>query len=210
MKKISGDVNSIRIDGEMINIKFLVSKDENVYLDVVLYYDDEISDVLSSSGELQIRIHCPKKIGRNKASELTLYLPKGLIFENVRIDNNMSEIYVACIQTKQLGIDVDMSTITIEDAIVDHLHVSSRMGDFNYSGSINKRAEVKNNKGAIVMNLNNVETEVGYYAKNAMGDLAVGKNRHSGFSGLLEGNKGAPVFLDLRSSMGDIKVIFKK
>jgi hypothetical protein len=210
MKLISRSVKSIRIDGEMLRTKFLVSKDENLYLDVVLMYDDKIFDTLSTTGELKIKIECSKKLNRKKASELRIYIPKGISFENISIDNNMSDIYMESIQAKQLQIRVEMSTVAIVDATVKQLRVDTKMGDFDYLGIITERAEVMNNKGDIVMNLDNIEAEVGYYVKNSLGDLIVGENKHSGFIGLLEGNKNAPVFLDLRTSMGDIKIFFKK
>jgi hypothetical protein len=204
------DVNYIKIDGDMLQIKFLLSSDDDIHVEAKLYYGDYLSQSLNANGELDLVVHSGKTVMRNRASILTIYIPKNVVFEGVEIDNEMSEIEIKYIQAKYLDIDTEMANITIEEGHVNRLYVEMSMADFKFTGQILEFAEVSNEMGSITMTLYNNEEEVGYHIKNAMGNVSVGDKHHSGFDGSMSDNEHAPVFLELENSMGEIKVIFRK
>ena len=204
------DVKYIKIDGDMLQIKFLISSDENVHVKAELYYGDTLSESLNAKGELDLVVRSGKNTMRSRASILTVYVPKDVVFEGIEIDNEMSEIEIKYVQAKYLDIDSEMANINIEDAIVHRLYVEMSMADFDFEGIILEKAEVSNSMGSITMVLYNNEEEVGYRVKNSLGNVSISNRHHSGFDGSLSDNENAPVFLELENSMGDIKVTFER
>jgi len=204
------NVTNIRIDGDMLQVEFLLSNDGDVHVEAELYYGDTLIESCNANGDLELIVKSGKVQMRKRASVLTVYVPKDTVFEKIEIDNEMSEINIKYIQTKNLDIDTEMASITIKEGIVHRLYVDMSMASFDYEGVILEIAEVSNDMGSIKMVLYNNEEEVGYHIENSMGNVTIGNRHHTGFDGTLSDHEHAPVFLNLKNSMGAIEVIFKR
>ena len=206
------NIKEIHIDAEMAEIEYLISDDEIFRIEAQLYHNDRIEESVSHSGSLEIELECKGNgcLSRRKVSVLKIFVPKDVLLDVVEINNSLSSITIKEINVRRLEIDSDMASITIVQANVEHLEVETSMADFHFSGVVKNRAEVSNSMGNITMDINASEQEVGYYIENSMGSVVVGNRSHSGFDGTMRENENAPIFLELKNSMGNIEVKFQK
>ena len=202
------DIKEIHVSGDIAEVEYLVSYDDKFHVEAKLYNNDQIIVNTQTLGNLSIHLSNGRSISRHKVSIIKIYIPKDVVVDVVDIQNSMAEIKISNIKTNYLKINSSMASVTIKQAEVNQLEVDMSMVDFYFNGLIHERAHITNDMGNIELRLDNDESEVGYYVENSMGNVVVGNKKHTGFNGSMHENEHAPVFLEIKNSMGNIEIYF--
>lgn len=187
---------------------------------------------VSTSGDT-IKIYTPKtfffaQIGiMNKGNNVTIEIPKGMKFEDVKMMIGAGELKCPNIVSDTLRMELGAGTITVDkyscdnaiisvgageiivgDGTANEMDIDVGMGNFTLHGAVNGNVDVDCGMGNVQMWLDGSEKDHNYKVDCGMGNVTVGNTSYGGVAADQDIDNGAASDFDLDCGMGNLEIYF--
>lgn len=226
----NAEIKNLSIQYGTLGLKVKESEDENFYITVDIV--SETGYGVEKDGTLYIEQFGNVKLQTlvTDAGEIVLYIPKDFVFEDVKMELGVGEIYIQNIHANSIEVggkageikiekltagdarfDMGAGEVEIKNGEVDCLNMEVSMGDGQYKGSINKTCNASCSAGEMSLKIKGKEEDFNYNISCSAGEIKVGS--------LMEGdgvsleriiNNGVEKEINAECSLGEIDIEFFK
>ena len=180
-----------------------------------------------------IKIHTPERfyfinvgIG-NSNHDVTIEIPKGMKFEDVKMNIGAGELRCENITADYLKMEIGAGTIAVEnytsrESVIsvgagevlvekgtsEDMDIDVGMGSFIFHGMANGDLDVDCGMGEVQMWMDNAEKDFDYQVDCGMGNVTVGKHSYGGVGTEQNIDNNAKYECDLDCGMGNIEMHF--
>jgi len=225
------NIKSLKIEGMVAKVNIRQNSENEIKIDGQDILEEYFEYEISTSGTLKLSynpswkgfgiINIPGMASR-KTPVIDIYVPEGMIFENVDIDGGIGEYNIEYINADNLDIDGGIGKIIIKNSRIDKLKVDGGVGEYNINGDI---GEMKINSGVGKVTVSGsiardieIDGGVGEVKLDLAGDInnydvkansGVGTVKINGEKAVNYKNSGAPYSLRADGGVGSISINIK-
>lgn len=164
--------------------------------------------------ELKVDEKDRKLFSGDKGMEsLIIYVPRGYVFDEVEIENDMGSFLADTINARKLSLECSAGEIVINGGTVNNLDAECEAGSITCLAAVDTGADVECDTGAAVITLAGSLENYDYSLECSIGEILLGGEEMHQYSGLnkkhhLDHHAGRSVKLECQA--GSIKVNFSK
>lgn len=137
---------------------------------------------------------------------VTITIPEGSVFTNVDFEFGAGNFEANDITTDVLDIELGAGNFKGEGFVVNKkTDISCGAANFEISGTFNGKNDVECGAGAVIMNFDQIATDIGYRVELGLGRIKLFDQSFSGIADK-QNNKGATSFFELECGVGSIEI----
>lgn len=200
----SAEFKNLEIDFGAGELQIKESEDEYMYLDVnhSMFFKYGIDE------EQTLYIKPKKKNFANATGEMVLYLPKGMVFEEVDFDLGAGEMTVEQLETRDLEVSVGAGTAFFKNLKCDVADMEVGAGEITVSQGDVKKTSLELAMGTATLNFCGKEEDYDYDLSCGAGEIRIGSMYSGGVGFDKETNLGREKEVKVECAMGTVSVNF--
>lgn len=141
----------------------------------------------------------------NGNNVVTIYLPKDMYFEYVRIDTKAGETIIENLNAKNVSLDVGAGKLEILSSDIENLNCDTGIGETNVTTKNLNNAKFNTGIGALNLNIIGKKEEYSIKLNSGIGDTKIDGSSIPKDTQVGNGKK----LLELNGGIGEIKINFK-
>lgn len=208
----------------------------------VLYIEESEDDMIRLEADTRGKIECyvegeelklngikyPYKLNQS-ADVIYLYLPKGSIFENVKVEVGAGAVYGDGIKAQNMetetgagemeytkldiqeffGAEVGAGHLLIEDSVIGDGEFKAGMGAIEYDGKVLRDLDIDSDVGTISLSLSGQEQGQNYDLNCDVGTIMVGNTQYTHLFGDDYIDNNASALYEIDCSVGTVTIDFQ-
>ena len=215
---------NLELGGCQFELKF--SEDESYY---VAYEGKGKSQAYTKGDELYVKVlnNNSTSLGTGENSCI-LYVPKGVVFDNVDLDLGAGKVNLDTLETKELKLDlgagqvlskglqaeelkvsVGAGDVSLQDADLEKVKIKVGAGNCSIQGEIKDEVDAECALGNITLKLLGEEKDFDYDCDCVSGNITIAGEEYTGIAKEMKVDNDAEKKMDLECAMGNIEVEFQ-
>ena len=201
---VSSDVQKLNIQFGAGEFQILESEDEYIYLEMDHTMPFEYG--INQQKTLYVK---PKKATIVSATgNISLYLPKNMVFDEVDLELGAGELVASFLETKQLEVSVAAGSVSLKHIKCEQAEMEVGAGELVVDRGDVKNLSIDLAMGDASLNLTGVEEDYDYDLSCGAGEITVGSMSSSGLDFDKETDFGRGKKINVECAMGSVEVEF--
>jgi hypothetical protein len=140
------NISSLRIDGMVAKVNIKQNTENEIKIDAHDIIEEHFKYEIEANGTLRVSyspnwknfnfINIPGITKAHKTPVIDIYIPEGMVFENVNIDGGVGEYNIEYINAGNFKLDGGVGKITVRGSRIDKLKIDGGVGEYKITGDI--------------------------------------------------------------------------
>lgn len=201
------DIKNLDVDLSYISFEIVETSDKEIKVEASGVYSDykcyEENNTLVIENTKDI-----EWLNTNKRSYVTVYMPKGMQFDNVDLDIGAGKCNIDSIKASTVELTVGAGEIVVNNIDCDMLEADTGVGEMEVNGKVADYLSIECGIGNTIVNLLSSQDKYNYNVSSGIGNVSVGSRNFSGLGRETSNNSGADSNIDINCGIGNVEVSF--